>query len=265
MALFHIGDFPIDPITLYSITTFTTLLLVSFLALHLLLPRTASLAPRLLFFWHTFDSLVHFILEGSFLAHTFLSSTPILPAPRDPSAAIHPLTPPGVFWLNDPARLYGVKFGEGWLAGMWRDYARADRRWEGADLTVVSLEVLTVVVGAPLAAGIAWAIWQAGGRVQRKTAFWITVLATGEIYGSWMTFAPEWFTGSPNLDISNPIFLGDASRRLDRNDVPTDRRHRWCYLVSMNFVWIVFAVYGMYISYGVLTEEPTTKAGKKTQ
>ena len=40
-----------------------------------------------------------------------------------------------------------------------------------------------------------------------KLAFWIIVLAVGELYGGFMTFAPEWLTGSPNLDTSNFMFL----------------------------------------------------------
>jgi hypothetical protein len=64
--------------------------------------------------------------------------------------------------------------------------------------------------------------------------YWIVVLSTAELYGgcvfpfwftwwpteigaqadddffstrSWMTFCPEWLTGSPSLDTSNPLFF----------------------------------------------------------
>ena len=33
------------------------------------------------------------------------------------------------------------------------------------------------------------------------------MLATAELYGGFMTFCPEWLTGSPNLVTSNPLYL----------------------------------------------------------
>lgn len=60
------------------------------------------------------------------------------------------------------------------------EYAKADKRWGGADLTVVSLELLTVLVAGPLAVYVC-------ELVRRQDAaglwFWASVLATGEIYG----------------------------------------------------------------------------------
>lgn len=58
-------------------------------------------------------------------------------------------------------------------------YAQADRRWAGADLTVVSLELLTVLGAGPLALWICWGIARKDWRVN----FWMVVLATGELYG----------------------------------------------------------------------------------
>ena len=37
--------------------------------------------------------------------------------------------------------------------------------------------------------------------------YWIVVLSTAELYGGWMTFCPEWLTGSPNLDTSNVLYF----------------------------------------------------------
>jgi len=45
------------------------------------------------------------------------------------------------------------------------------------------------------------------GWLSGKLAFWIIVLAAGELYGGFMTFAPEWLSGSPNLDTSNFMYL----------------------------------------------------------
>jgi hypothetical protein len=74
---------------------------------------------------------------------------------------------------------------------------------------------LTVFLGGPLAGYIAYLfakghgdVGAAGkGRLSGKLAFWIILLATGELYGGFMTFAPEWLTGSPNLDTSNFMYL----------------------------------------------------------
>ena len=83
---------------------------------------------------------------------------------------------------------------------------------------MISLEILTVCIGGPLAGYIAYLLAKghgdvdatAGtgkGRLSGKLAFWIIVLAAGELYGGFMTFAPEWLTGSPNLDTSNFMYL----------------------------------------------------------
>lgn len=78
---------------------------------------------------------------------------------------------------------------------MWQEYAKADKRWGGSDLTVVSLELLTVFIGGPLAAYICVLLSKGHGDekasaakgakkiVSGKLAFWLIVLATGELYG----------------------------------------------------------------------------------
>jgi hypothetical protein len=61
------------------------------------------------------------------------------------------------------------------------------------------------------------------GGLSGKVSFWLIVLATGELYGGmmlktrfkallmhipgFMTFAPEWLAGNPNLDGSNWMYL----------------------------------------------------------
>ena len=76
---------------------------------------------------------------------------------------------------------------------------------------------MTVCIGGPLAGYIAYLLAKGHGDVDAaaarkpvlsgKLAFWIIVLAVGELYGGFMTFAPEWLTGSPNLDTSNVLYL----------------------------------------------------------
>lgn len=105
-------------------------------------------------------------------------------------------------------------------------YAKADKRWAEADLTVISLELLTVFGAGPLALWICYGISKRDYRV----AFWMIVLATGELYGGFMTFAPEWLTGNKNLDGSNFMFL-------------------WVYLVFFNMLWVFFPLYALYISF----------------
>ena len=46
-----------------------------------------------------------------------------------------------------------------------------------------------------------------------------------------MTFAPEWLTGSPNLDISNFMYL-------------------WIYLTFFNTLWVFFPLWVLYQAYG---------------
>ncbi len=60
-----------------------------------------------------------------------------------------------------------------------REYVAADARWGTADPTVVSLELLTVLGGGPMAAFIVYQI------VRRDPArhYWIVVLSTAELYG----------------------------------------------------------------------------------
>jgi len=45
-----------------------------------------------------------------------------------------------------------------------------------------------------------------------------------------MTFAPEWLTGSPNLDTSNFMYL-------------------WVYLFFFNTLWVWFPLWVLYESY----------------
>lgn len=32
------------------------------------------------------------------------------------------------------------------------------------------------------------------------------ICSVAELYGGWMTFAPEWITGSPSLNTSHPLY-----------------------------------------------------------
>ncbi|KAK8214607.1 Emopamil-binding protein [Phyllosticta capitalensis] len=227
----------LDPTTLLSLLGTVVALAAAYTLSLRLLPRTTSKTIRILFIWHVFDALIHAFFEGSFLYNCFFvsASRSSLSSSASPGSAaaspeiFEPL-PPGVHWLGDPNRLYGAFYGAGPSSRLWQEYAKADRRWGGSDTGVVSLELLTVLIGAPLAAACAEGLRRGAnaahtrthtystpqtketklgrlGGVSKKTWYWMTILATAELYGGWMTFCPEWLTGSPNLDTGNWIGL----------------------------------------------------------
>jgi len=65
------------------------------------------------------------------------------------------------------------------MALLWREYAKSDYRWAYGDETIVSLELITVLIYGPMTAWICWMI------VQEQEEYWyfIVVVATGELYG----------------------------------------------------------------------------------
>jgi hypothetical protein len=214
--------------TVLSLLSTIAILLTAYILSSISLPKKTPTKIRLLFIWHAFDALIHFILEGSYLYNCFFSYT-TRPTNLDkltPFAS--PYLPPNIFFLNQPDRIYGADHGTNPFAALWREYARADARWGGSDLTVISLELLTVFIAGPLAVYICSLL----ARQRGEAWFWMTVLATGELYGGWMTFAPEWLSGSPNLDGSNWMYL-------------------WLYLVFFNAgLWVLIPGWILYEAYG---------------
>ncbi|KAF2821417.1 Emopamil-binding protein [Ophiobolus disseminans] len=225
----------IDTTTITSLLAVLALLGGAYYASTKVLPKTVSLKTRVLFVWHFFDALIHFVFEGSFLYNCFFVSYSL---PTSFSAAsarsITLFTPPDVYWLGREKLLYGANYGTGPFSRLWQEYAKADRRWGGTDLTVVCLEVLTVCVAGPLACWVCWLLSKDERKGGLKKWFWMVVLATGEIYGGWMTFAPEWFTGSPNLDTSNWMYL-------------------WLYLIFFNGLWVVFPLWILWEAYSAMS------------
>jgi EXPERA (EXPanded EBP superfamily) len=210
----------IDSTTLVSLLFASSLLAAAYGASLRFLSSRTSPTLRVLYIWHVYNSLTHFIFEGSWLYLCFFASAPAHHTKQ--------LTATSPAFLNDPLHNYGPKYATGPFAALWMEYAKADSRWAVSDPTVISLELLTVLIGGPLAAYICLLI-------QRKqlgsAAFWMVVLGTAEIYGGWMTFAPEWLTGSYNLDTQDPM-------------------HLWVYLVFFNGLWVVFPLWAVAWSYG---------------
>lgn len=163
------------------------------------LPKGVSKKARRIFIWLAFDALCHFSLEGSFL------------------------------YLSVQGRT--VNASRNFFAYLWQDYAKADARWGTADPTVVALEILTVLGAGPLAAYCAYCI----AKNRPTYHFWVVVLSVAELYGGFMTFAPEWLTGNKYLNGSTFLLM-------------------WVYLFFMNMVWVVIPFYLIYDSYGFIAK-----------
>ncbi|KAJ5613284.1 hypothetical protein N7510_006478 [Penicillium lagena] len=215
-----------DSFTLDTPTVLCIAFALSFMPIAYLLSKTFIPAhrtrDRILFFWHAYDALTHLFIEGSFLYECFFSYATI--------AGIHNTEP---FFLNRADRIYGPAYGSGPSARMWQEYAKADRRWAGADLTVVSLELLTVFLGGPAALYTCYLLYRssnpsisAPARGAAKGSLWLvaSALATAELYGGFMTFAPEWLTGSSQLATEDPVYL-------------------WLYLVFFNTLWVFIPIW----------------------
>ncbi|TDL16235.1 Emopamil-binding protein [Rickenella mellea] len=183
----------------YSLAAVTLIGVVASTAAKSFLPKGAKWQDKVTFVWLAFDAMIHFSFEGSFL------------------------------YLSTFGRQVNTSTGP--FAELWKEYARADFRWGLADPTVVSLEILTVLGAAPMCCLILWQLV----RNDPARHYWIVVLSTAELYGGFMTFSPEWLTGSANLDTSNPLYM-------------------WVYLFFMNVIWVVIPIWLMVDSYGHISK-----------
>ncbi|KAL7274663.1 hypothetical protein RUND412_002426 [Rhizina undulata] len=214
----------IDTTSILSLLGTVVILFAAYALSVATLPRDASRKTRFIFIWHLFDALIHFIFEGSFLYYSFF-------AWRDYPELKNSFSPHVLG--GNLGRAYGADHSEAPLALMWQEYGKADRRWGVADVNVISLELLTVFIGGPLAL---WIVNMVRKGEERRW-FWIVVLATGELYGGeysgatrFMTFAPEWLTGSHNLNTSNFMYL-------------------WIYLFFFNTLWVWIPLWLLYEAY----------------
>ncbi|XP_022337874.2 emopamil-binding protein-like [Crassostrea virginica] len=148
--------------------------------------KSQSRIDKLIIAWLVFDALIHFTLEGPFVYWSLVST---------------------------------VEKSTHVTSQVWKEYALADRRWGISDPTIVSLEILTVFITGPLA------VWLIFAMLKNKTYrhFIQIVLCVCELYGGWMTFCPEWLTGSKNLETGNFLYL-------------------WVYLVFFNGIWVIIPI-----------------------
>lgn len=121
-----------DTTTLISLAATLVILAVAVLTSRRVLPASTPTPYRVLFVWHAFDALIHFLLEGSFLYHCFFSYLPTANLRLSELEGMHP-TPAN--YLGHSDRVYGAQAGGvNPFAQLWMVYARADKRWAGADL-----------------------------------------------------------------------------------------------------------------------------------
>lgn len=202
------------------------------------LPNHTPKSYYYLFLWHAYDFLTHFVIEGSYLYHCFFS---YIDLPLHTSDYPHPASR-GVDRLphlyNRSDRRYGALYSQAPMARLWQEYAKADRRWGGADLTVMSIELLTVGLAGPAALYVCYLISKAvkaatpavQAKYQSRLWFVAVVLATGELYGGFMTFAPEWMSGNTHLAGDDPVYL-------------------WLYLFFFNTLWVFIPLWVIYLAY----------------
>ncbi|KAF7718008.1 Uncharacterized protein PECH_004713 [Penicillium ucsense] len=211
------ASFTLDLSTVLCLTFCLSFMPIAYLLGKALIP-SGHTRNRILFFWHAYDALTHIFIEGSFLYECFFSYAAL---PKG-------IVSSGPHLLNRLDRIYGAAHGTGPSARLWQEYAKADGRWATADVTVVSLELLTVFLGGPAALYVCYLLCRASdetlsarGRGGAKATLWFvaTALATAELYGGFMTFAPEWLTGSVQLATEDPVYL-------------------WLYLFFFNTLWV---------------------------
>ncbi|KAK7708444.1 hypothetical protein SLS63_013482 [Diaporthe eres] len=230
-----------DQTTLVSLASTVLILAVAYgTSLKALSPSTPG-SYRFLFIWHAFDALIHFFLEGSFLYNASHASPIGHPRHHLHSIPYDDLTVGDLRsgryyrtqtgYLGRDDRIWGSQAAaaDNPFAQLWMVYARADKRWAGADTGVVSLELLTVFVVAPLAVLVCYDIAKKNSRANVL----MVIIATAELYGGFMTFCPEWLTGNQFLDGSNFMYL-------------------WVYLVFFNMLWVFIPFYAIYVSWNAV-------------
>ncbi|KAF3020971.1 hypothetical protein G7054_g1847 [Neopestalotiopsis clavispora] len=227
-----------DQTTLVSLASTVAILAVAYAGSRAALPASTPASYRGLFIWHAFDALIHFFLEGSFLYHCFFSWMP-LSSVKNPLA----LAPTAHNFLGYTNRAYGSQAaGDNPFAQLWMVYAKADKRWAGADLSIISLELLTVFLAGPLACLICYGI----AKKDPRTNILVIVVATMELYGGFITFCPEWLVQNNNLDTSNFMY-------------------KWVYLVFFNMLWVFIPAWAIYVAVADINDAFAVRSQAQTK
>ncbi|KAF9806377.1 hypothetical protein IEO21_08686 [Rhodonia placenta] len=187
----------------YALTSISAVGVAAIVATRSLLPKTASVKDKFTFIWLAFDVGIHAAFDTAFLYFSLFGRQ--------------------------------VNTSAGPLAQLWKDYARADARWGVADPTIVSMELITVIgTGATI-------LYIMQKLVQDDPArhYWIIVLCTAELYGGWMTFAPEWLSGCQNLNTGDAFYLWCSDSTLIHVT----------FAQFLNTIWVFIPVWLMFDSY----------------
>lgn len=171
----------------------TALFAIAGILFVLLFAKTFPVEEKLILVWLVFDVLIHLFLEGSFVVLSLVGT---------------------------------VLESDHFTALVWKEYAKADYRWGVSDPTIVSLEILTTTIVEVFAVVLVYAILK--NKYYRH--FLQICLCVCELYGGWITFCPEWLTGSKNLRTDNFLYL-------------------WVYLVFFNGLWVVIPLYMLWQSW----------------
>jgi hypothetical protein len=181
--------------------------------LTLLFARKLRFLERLIFWWFAFDAGIHTFFEGPFVIASLRGrftggvATSDLPRAMTDRVIADPET---VTDLHCRARLRARSFviinsscgcNLSFIC-VGTEYGKSDFRWLYSDPGIVSMEVATVGMEAPLCWFILYLILKKSSW-RHPIQFLICV---GELYGLYMTFAPEWIYGSPNLDGSTFLY-----------------------------------------------------------
>ena len=239
----------ISQTTVLSLGLVVVLLTAAYSLSLVVLPRRISTKERGIYIWHIFNSLTHFVLEGSFL---YYSLTAFVAVPSTSTLTLY-----GAKHLS-----YGTKYSSAPLARLWQEYARADIRWGESDVVVVCIEAITVLLCGPLAFWISELV----RRGDASRWFWMSVLATAEIYGGYMTFVPEWLTGSEKL-VTEVWMYKCVQLPVPRGIGDADFSGRWLYLFFFNGLWVVIPGWLLWESYGTMVSavEKEQKLAKKVE
>lgn len=161
------------------------------------------------YLWHLTDGLTHLLIESTYVYGCFRNSVPmdefVLPhqsscACACASSSFSNSTNSFRPFLGRKDRLHGNEYGTSVFAKLWQEYARADGRYAGVDLTTLSLEIVTVVLAGPLAlyvAELGRRDVRSCGHIAGNTCFWATVLAVSELYGGYVDISMREFLWHP--------------------------------------------------------------------
>lgn len=189
-----------DHTSIFALISVAAILAIATISSFLLLHKSSTTRIRTLFIWYLFDALIHLLLESTYLYNLFFTSMPKLDVTYTRGLHSTPMTPADAPFLGDTKHLYGSFYGTSVSARLWQEYAKVDKRWGGSDLSIASVELITVLVMAPLALYVCHLLRE---EQHTKASFWMAIVATGELYGGFMAMVPEWLSGSPHLDTSN--------------------------------------------------------------